>query len=835
VSVSPPALPIDAVLEQVIASVRDNPISVVIAPPGAGKTTGLPPAIMAANILEQNQLWLTQPRRLAARAAASRIAQLRGQTIGQEIGYQVRFEKQGGGATRLWVMTTGILLRRLQLDPCLDRVGLVILDEFHERSLEADLSLAMLRRVQQTVRPDLRLLIMSATLDGRGIAERLGHAPVIESLGRSFPVDVQYLVPRQRDDLHETLARGVGAALTQTPGNVLVFLPGVGEIHRAARELESVVPRDVELLMLFGELASEQQDRAIAPSDRRRVVLATNVAETSITIPGVTAVVDSGLARVMITDQERGLPRLELQKISQASADQRAGRAGRTAPGRCWRLWPAAEIRAPFTPPEILRGDLTGAILQLSAWGERDPLDLPWLTPPTNAAIETATRTLEQLAAIDIRGPTALGRRLLALPTHPRIARLLVAGAEFGIGWEACLAAALLTERDPFRTVSSGAHRPPTRVQHRTRCDLADRVQALLGERLSLGILPEPHPGAEKNVRRVAEQFRRLLPEPMTEQPPTAAPLDESLARALLTALPDRVAKRRQVGSPRGRMVGGRGVALGPPSAVHEADLFLCIDLNDLGQEATVRSAAALERDWLEPSLVRISQEAFFHPSQLQVVARARTYYLDLMIDEQPIARADPIATAELLAEEAIARWPQAFPADDPAVEQLVARLQCLAEWCPELDLPRIDRSVLHALARQLAHGRRSFADLREAPWTDAILGLLDDRQRIALQSLTPGRITLPKGQTVAIRYEAEKPPVLAARIQDLFGWRVTPRIANGRVALTLHLLAPNHRPQQITTDLASFWQNTYPQVRKDLRRRYPKHAWPEDPLSEMP
>jgi ATP-dependent helicase HrpB len=816
----------------VISSVREHPITIVVAPPGAGKTTGLPLPLIESEWFNQRQLWLAQPRRLAARAAAARLAQLHHQSLGRDVGYQVRFERTGTRDTRLWVMTNGILLRRLQLDPVLEDVALVILDEFHERSLEVDLALGMLRRIQQTIRPDLRVLIMSATLDGRAIGQALGNAPVIESSGRSFPVDVQYLLPRQRNELDEAIHRAVSAAISQTDGNILVFLPGVGEIQRVLRSLNTAIPRGIGLMPLFGDLSAEQQEHVLAPSDHRKIVLATNVAETSVTIPGVTAVIDSGLARVMITDPNRGLPRLELQRISQASADQRAGRAGRTSPGRCWRLWSSAEPREPVTRPEIERGDLTSTVLQLAGWGEYELAQFPWLTPPPPSAVETARRTLRQLGALDETGITPLGQRLLSIPSHPRIAKLLLAGVELGISDAACLAAALLTERDPFRVVGAGNGRPPTRTQHRTKCDLADRVQVLLGDTEAARHVPEPHPGAVRNVRKVADQFQRLL----TENGGSVAevrPLEEQLAKALLAALPDRVAKLRQIGSPRGRMVGGRGVVIGPPSGIQDTDLFLCVDLDDTGTDATVRSAAALQFEWLDPHLVETAEEVFFHPTQLQVVARARTYYLDLLIDEQPIARGSPEANAQLLTQEAIARWPQAFPQDDSGLEQLVERIRCLAAWCPELNLPALDESALQQWTASLAFGRRSFAELREAPWGDVILSQLNDLQRRSLEQFTPARITLPNGRTAAIRYAAGKPPVLAARIQDLFGWKATPRIAGGKVPLTLHLLGPNQRPQQVTDDLASFWQNTYPQVRKDLRRRYPKHAWPEDPCAK--
>ena len=834
-------LPVAGVLERIVAAARGGAV-VVTAPPGSGKTT-LVPAALLDDLASSGGVALLQPRRLAARAVAHRIAALRGSPVGGEVGYRVRFDSRAGRETRLAVETTGIMLRRLVDDPCLSGIDVVVLDEFHERTLEMDVVLGLLVRVRQSLRPDLRIAVMSATLDTAPVAALLATAtgvdcPVIAAEGRVFPVETRYLRHGDRRELVDQVTTAVPEALRTGPGHVLVFLPGVGEIGRCQRALAPLERQGIELLPLHGDLPPDAQDRVLVDEGRRKVILATNVAETSLTIPGVTAVVDSGLARQPRTSPSTGLPRLELVPISKAAAEQRAGRAGRTAPGTCLRLWdeashhhrPAAEL------PEALRGDVAGPLLGLLALGE--DRDFPWLEPPSPEALAAARRLLELLGAVEA-GPagraviTPLGAELARLPAHPRLARLLLAGAEHGVLREASIAAALLSDRDPFRPPRSGG--PRDRRSIRSRSDLVDRVIALqalhAGQRLDDPDL-EPHEGAARGVLRVAEQLYGLVETP---RGPRAADPATGLMRALLAAYPDRLARLRPGAQDRGTLVGGRGVRL-TSSRLRGETLFLAIDVDDAGGEAAVRLASAVERAWLdEPPqrglLVR-SAELLFHPSRRQIEARTCISWLDLVLDEAPAAVDDPAAAAALLAREAARQLDRVVPVADSAAGLCLARVRWLAGALPDLGLPALDAPTLATLLPDVCHGLRSLDDVAQADWLPHLHALVGHDRIADVERLAPSHIDLPNGRRQKLAYVADGPPVLAARIQDLFGVTETPRVAGGRLPVLLHLLGPNHRPQQVTADLAGFWRSTYPQVRRELKRRYPKHAWPEDPLA---
>jgi len=847
---------------------------VLVAPPGAGKTTRVPPALALAGIGGGRQVLVLEPRRIAARAAARRIAAERGWTVGEEVGYQVRFERRAGPATRVLVVTEGILVQRLQADPLLAEVGAVVFDEFHERSLATDLALAMTRHAQREVRPDLKLLAMSATLDPAPLAAFLGDGstacPIVESRGRLHPVEIRY---RERPAERDVRARGgpspLAAAVRDAveealddpaaaAGDVLVFLPGVGEIERAAAALAPLAERrDLAVVPLYGDLPAERQDAALRPLARRKVVLATNVAETSVTVEGVTAVVDSGLARRLRYDPATGLDRLELARISRAAADQRAGRAGREGPGLAIRLWPEREQAAlpPRETPEIARVDLASPALQLLAWGERDLAGFGWFEPPDPAALARALGLLADLGAIDgARRLTPDGRAMARLPVHPRLGRLLVEGGRRGVAREAALVATLLAERDPFRRPAGSLDE--RRAARASRSDLLDRADALeefarrriasppLGDRLD--------PGAARFVLAARDQLAETLHRALPELERSVAPpgeRDDILLSALFAAYPDRLCRRREPGSPRALMVGGRGVRLAAESAVLAAELFVAVELDDRkggggrpglpASEALVRLASAVElADVTTARLatpVEVGIELEFDPGRERVVAWRRTRYRDLVVaaSEAPLP-ADGSAE-RVLAAAAAERLDRALPLADPAVAGLLARVRSLALWMPELGLPPFDDAELIGLLPLLAAGRRSFAELRQAPLAEVLAGTLDRAQRQALDREAPERLRVPAGREVPLAYEPGRPPVLAARIQELFGWRATPRVAGGRVPVLLHLLAPNGRPQQVTADLASFWRSGYPQVRKELRGRYPKHAWPEDPATAAP
>lgn len=847
-------LPIDSLIPDLTATLQQARSLVLKAPAGAGKTTRVPPALLNCDWATQGKILVLEPRRIAARTSARRMAAERHERVGETIGYRVRFDEQVSRSTRIIVMTEGILLRMLQQDPFLEGVAAVVFDEFHERRLDSDLALAMVRRVQQTVRDDLRLLVMSATLDPAPVAAYLGDCPTLESPGRQYPVDIRYSGrASQKVKLSEQIAAVVPDVLQRTSGDVLIFLPGVGEIRQTERELEQQRLKDVNIMTLYGDLPAEEQDRVLLPGPLRKVILSTNVAETSVTIEGVTAVIDSGLARSMQFDAEVGLDRLELGPISKAAADQRAGRAGRTQPGTCLRMWDEVSHRhrPEYETPEVKRVDLSGPVLQLKAWGESDVRQFPWYEAPEEAALDHALQLLSRLGALtspkegSATPPeiTELGRVMVQLPVQPRLGRLIVEGHRHGATGAVTLLAALLSERDPFfrqhraTTVRGGGSQETV---HRSHSDVLDRLNALQeflngGRReFSFGSV---NVGAARNIAQVAQQLYRVTEQELgpAEHRLVGEDEDLALAQSLLAAFPDRLAKRREPGKPRGLMMGGRGVKLAPQSAVDNAELFLCIDIDGAGTEALVRQASAIERDWLPPHLLRESVDLFFHPSNKQVVARKRTWWDDLILDESPAEIADPTAAGQLLYETAAANWEQFFPKDDAQIQGLLTRLRCLNEWMPEADLPHFDQAELNALLADVCQGCRSFADLRKADWKGMLLSRLSYAQQQLLEREAPEKIRVPSGSHITLTYEEHRPPVLAVRIQEVFGMQATPRIAGGRIPVLMHLLAPNMRPQQVTDDLASFWANTYAEVRKELRRRYPKHAWPDDPSQGVP
>jgi ATP-dependent helicase HrpB len=836
-------LPIDAVLPALVDALRAHPAVVLRAPAGAGKTTRVPPALLDAGLAPGGRIVMLEPRRIAARTAARRIAQERGVQVGGLVGYQVRFDERVSAATRIVAVTDGILLRRLQDDPFLEGIDAVLFDEFHERRLDSDLALGMVRRVQQTVRPDLKIIAMSATLAAEPIAAYLGNCPVVESVGRLFPVEIQYAQRPDRRKLPQQAVAAVEQVLARTTGDVLVFLPGVGEIRGTARELESLAQRhNLAVMPLYGDLPPEEQDRVLAPCNQRKVVLSTNVAETSITIEGITTVVDLGQARIMRFDPHVGLDRLELTPISKASADQRAGRAGRTQPGICLRLWDemAHRHRPDFELPEIARVDLSGPVLQLLAWGESDVAAFPWFEPPPPAAIEHALDLLRRLGALDERGVTELGRVMVRLPVQPRLARLIVEGHRLGHPERVALVAALLSERDPFfctdRGAPQGRRDGPTTAAHTSRSDVVDRLAAFeeyVQHRQKESHLGSITVGAAHAIQRVCEQLVRMLRQELGLAKQSTLSSDEAVMRALLAAYPDRVARRRDIGSAKAVMVGGRGVRLDARSTVLESPLFLCVDIDAGDADAVVRQASAVEREWLPAERLRTVDELFFHPTQKQVVARRRVYFDDLLLEESPTGVPDSDEAAKLLFEAARGQWEQVFAGESAA--EFMTRVRCLAAWMPDLSLPSFDREQLDDVLRDLCRGRRSFAELRQAPWLAALQRKLTYQQLRAVETEAPERIDVPSGNRIRLTYEEGRPPVLAVKIQEIFGLRQTPRVAGGRVKVLLHLLAPNMRPQQVTDDLESFWANTYAVVRKELRRRYPKHAWPEDPLTASP
>jgi ATP-dependent helicase HrpB len=809
---------------------------VVRAPTGAGKTTRVPPALLDAGLAGTGQILLLEPRRLAARAAARRMAAERGQRVGGEIGYHVRFDRQAGPTTRLLVVTPGLLLRRLIDEPFLESVGVLVFDEFHERGLDSDLALGIARLLQQTVRPDLRIVAMSATLAVERVAAYLGDCPVIASEGRLFPVEIEYQPRSLQVSWPEAAADAAARLLERTDGDILVFLPGMQEIRRTAAALAARRQADgVLVLPLHGDIPAEEQDRALLPEERRRVVLATNVAETSVTVEGISGVVDTGLARIMTFDPDLGLDRLALTPIARDSAEQRAGRAGRLGPGVCVRLWSEASHRQrpEQTEPEVRRVDLAGALLHLLCMGETDWRHFPWLEPPRAEAIELGLALLQRLGAMAGQAVTALGRRLALLPVHPRLGRLLVEGKRLGCSERAAMAAALLSERDPIdrRTARGPAHD--------TSSDVLERVEALEEfERSGRTATPagELHVGGAHAILRVRDQLLRgIRSVAVGDVERSAIAADEALLRVLLAAFPDRVARRRAGDRSRGLIVGGKGVRLAPSCGVREAPLFVCIDVDSRAAEALVRQASAIQRDWLAPSAITAGIEVAFDADAECVTARRVIRYEGLVLEESVAALPERDEVARVLAAAAQERLDQVLPAPDSPGGSFLVRMRCLRQWMPELELPGLDEPELREVLPWLCTGCRSFDDLRRADWLGALQGRLTQRQCLAVDREAPERFEAPSGTRLVLQYTTGRPPVLAVRIQEIFGLAETPRIAGGRVRVLLHLLAPNYRPQQVTDDLASFWANTYVQVRKELRARYPRHAWPEDPLTARP
>ncbi|MEM6701586.1 MAG: ATP-dependent helicase HrpB [Acidobacteriota bacterium] len=836
-------LPIEEVLPSLLDALSSFGAAVLKAPTGAGKTTRVAPALLDE---VEGQVVVVEPRRVAARAAASRVAEEQGWRLGSEVGYRMRFEDRSSASTRVLFVTEGVLLGWLYRDPFLEGVGAVLFDEFHERSLAIDLGLAMTQRVRSTVREDLWLIAMSATLEVAALAARLGDCPTVESEGRLFPVEIEYLKRPDERPVATRVAAAVRRILTrERRGDVLAFLPGVAEIRRVRGELEGL---NAEVHELYGDLPMERQSAALRSGANRRVVLATNVAETSVTVEGVTWVVDSGLERRLELDPATGFDRLELRAISRSSAAQRAGRAGRLAAGHCLRLWTASEEsqRLASTPPEVRRADLSGALLGLVAWGERQPLDFPWVESPDPGRAIQALGILERLRLLERDGDgwvaTAEGVAATRLGCAPRLARLLLTGRSLGVLERASLAAGLLQERDVFRRQDRGGQDPEWQAPP-GRSDLDERIRAL--EELQRGRAPRSLVVAR--ARRVVDVARRLAARAAEEAPEpaeAAADEDEALSRALLAAFPDRVAKRRPSGdTSRALMVGGQGVRLARSSVVR-APLFLALDVGRASasvgaagspREPLVFLATSLEESWLPAADVVEERVVGWDASAERPTAQRQRRFLDLVLD-----RVDAVPTPEET-EAALVAAARSEPEtyldfSEGRVQQLLARVNKLASWRPELGLPDLREELLVSLPL-FVRGKRSAADLRALDLHALLLGLLDWNLRQTLDELAPEAIDLENGRRARITYTArvDEDPILALQIQFLFGVRQTPTVDGGRRPVLLHLLAPSQRAQQVTSDLAGFWAGSYALVKKDLAGRYPKHSWPDDPANAEP
>lgn len=858
-------LPIDPLLPEIVRSLGRTPALVIVAPPGAGKTTRVPPALLDGGLAPFGEILVLEPRRMAARAAARRLATERGVQVGDEVGYRVRLDTRAGPNTRITFVTEGILTRRLQRDPLLEGVDVVVLDEFHERSLEADLALALLVEVQRELRPELRLVAMSATLEATPLAAYLGGCPVLEVEGRGCPVQLHF-APQPDDRPLAVRAAGAVARCLADPdddgGHVLVFLPGAAEIRRVAEALATVADRrGLRVMPLHGDMDAAAQDAVLAPGGPRKAILATNVAETSLTIDGVTTVVDSGLVKQLRHDPRWGLDRLVLAPISRASATQRAGRAGRTAPGRVYRLWTSEEHhgRAERDLPEVRRVDLAGAVLQVRAWGCADPADFPWFEPPPAAALERADRLLRLLGAVDRVGVTPLGRQMLAVPLQPRLARMLVAAHGAGCLGPGALLAALASERDVLsaaRAFGGDARGPATAVGASDllwRLELMTEARRAGGDAVlrSFGLDPR----ATRRVRAVAQQLERVARSALGGAS-QSAPSERDLLKVLLVGYPDRVGVRRTEGGTRLVLAGGREAELDEASVVREGTLLVAHRVEDAarGRAARVRLASQITPGLLAEALPgSLSAETVmtFDEAAQRVVARRLQRFGDLVIEQQTVGVLDRSAAGELLAR-AAARDPRQALSFSPAVDQWLARVRFGARHLPEAGLPVFDEAALAEMTTGLCLGLLSFEELRRVDLLAALGARLTRDQALVLEREVPERLTVPSGSRIRLDYPAvptrptgpneeptgespEEPPVLAVRIQEIFGLEKTPRVARGRVAVLLHLLAPSLRPVQVTQDLESFWDRGYHEVRKELQGRYPKHAWPVDPRAAQP
>jgi ATP-dependent helicase HrpB len=785
-------LPIDPLVPEIVEHLRSATNLVLEAEPGAGKTTRVPPALLT---LDDREVLVLEPRRLAARLAARFVASERGEPLGGAVGYQVRFEEVAGPTTRLRFLTEGVLTRRLLSDPELKRVGTVVLDEFHERHLEGDLALALLRRLQQTRRPDLRLVVMSATLDVAPVATYLGGARVLRSEGRQYPLEIEY-TPHSAAPLEQQVSAALERlAARPEKGHVLIFLPGAAEIRRTQTACAALANRHGwALLPLHGDQSSEEQDRAVGPSDRRKIILSTNVAESSITIDGVSTVIDSGVARVASHSPWSGLPVLQVSRISQASANQRAGRAGRTGPGRAMRLYPLEDFarRPAHDTPEIARADLAPVALLLRSMGAGGLDSLPWLDPPPAAAVEHATDLLAQLGAT---GDVA--REMARYPLHPRLSRLVVEARRRGVAEDGCTVAALL----------SAGERLPAQPRQATHSDLLVLMES------------QWEPRTAQTVRQV----RRMV------DPPRQRGRDEeALLMSVLAAFPDRVARRRQGAEL--QLAAGGPAQLAPASTVTGEGFLVAVEAEDRRDQKAplVRIASGIQPGWLLdlfPERVRETSRAEWNRAAERVESVSALWFDQIVIEESRGA-ADPEAAAALLASKAIEAGIARFDEID-AVEAFLSRARFAAEHGP---VPVPDPEIA---LRTLATGLKSFNELAgvaRGAMVRAMEQQLPPNSRRLLDEIAPERIKLPRGRSVTVHYESEKPPWIASRLQDFFGMRSTPTVARGAVPVVVHLLAPNQRPVQMTSDLAGFWERLYPQVRRELSRRYPRHAWPENP-----
>ncbi|MGZ5537320.1 MAG: ATP-dependent helicase HrpB [Chthoniobacterales bacterium] len=844
--VDPRELPIYELEEDIVRAFEERPRLILQAPTGSGKSTQVPQILLKHGMLGHGQVVILQPRRLAARLLAARVAYERKVSLGQEVGFQIRFQNVVSDRTRIRFVTEGILLRQLIQDPQLRAVSAILFDEFHERHLYGDITLARALLLQETSRPDLKIGVMSATLDTGALQKFLEPCALLTSSGRQHPVEIEYLSkPVRADDyaIWDLAADELVRLAPLTEGDVLIFMPGKYEIMRtlsavrASRVSDQFVP-----LPLYGELPPAEQDAALAHYDKRKAIIATNVAETSLTIEGVRAVIDSGLARIARFDPRRGINTLLIEKISRASADQRTGRAGRTAPGRCLRLWTEREHaeRAPQELPEVKRLDLAEVVLTLKASGIDDIAQFRWLESPDPRALARAEQLLEDLGALspNERLITPLGRRMLAFPVHPRYARMLLAAQEHGCVRAIALMAAVTQGRNLLRRAEGKQAREDREdlLGHDDDSDLFILTRAFrFAEKNNF----DPRRCARLSVNAMAareaaqlwEQFLAIArDEGLNVEAREAAP--GAIQRCVLAGFPDQVAIRLDQGTLRCALVHGRRGLLARESVVHRVPLIVAseireIESSDKERQVLLTLATRIEEEWLRelfPEAFRESVDVSFDATSRRVIGARRTTFHDLVLRSEP-ADIPPNESSALLAREVLAgncplkNW-------DNAVEQWIVRVNCVAGWFPELELPTIGEAEKLLMIEEVCRDAISYKEIKERAVWPAVKSWLTAPQQQAIEQLAPERIILPNERKARITYSASSPPTVAARIQDLYGVERNLTIGRGRVPLVIQVLAPNNRPIQITSDLAGFWKETYPKIKKELQRKYPKHEW---------
>jgi len=829
--------PIDTILPKLKETVLQNASIILHAPPGAGKTTRVPLALLDVFLPEMGRIVMLEPRRIAAVSTARWMARSLNEQVGKTVGYSIRFDTKRSEKTRIEVVTEGILTRRIQSDPCLEGTAMVIFDEFHERSIHADLALALCLDVRKQLRQDLKILVMSATLDYGPISALLGNAPVIASSGKIFPVEERYLEERP-GHISLRMTAAIKTALNETNGDILAFLPGAGEIRACAKELQeplNIQEGRISLHPLYGDLPFEEQERAIMPSrDRRKIVLATNIAETSLTIEGVHVVIDSGLTRMLRYDPSTGMNRLVTVPVSQASAEQRKGRAGRLGPGVCYRLYHKHDLQGmrPFTLPEMLASDLSSLALELAAWGVKDPSTLSWLDAPPAAAWDSGVRLLKDLGGLDRSGSiTSLGRAMARLPLHPRLSRLMMRAQELGCVQCGADLAAILTERDLLRK------RAEDRVIKDP--DVSERLDLLRAWRAGKGAAESADPSALRAVERTAAQLMRLMPGVSGTAPrDTVDP--EKIARLLLCAYPDRLCKRREEGNRTYVLVGGRGVRLSPDSHLVSNACLIAITV-DAGEKAEgfIHVAASVTEELVRSeckACIDTVRSVEWDRKEGRIIAATVERLGALLLSQRPFTPTNEEAAPIVC--EAI-RTTGGILLFSKEARQMQARAGLMKRAFPEETWPDLsDEQLLSKPEEWLLPwlgGIRSAEGISKLNVLPALKARLSREQARLLDERAPVSIVVPGGHSVALDYTSGNIPVLAVKLQEMFGLADTPMIAGNRVKILLHLLSPARRPVQITQDLKGFWNTAYQQVKKDLKGRYPKHPWPDDPWNAAP